>query len=380
MKNKVIIGIISILILTILLIGGYQYLQYTKTDYYKLSKVGYNHSEINQIKKLNQKDIDTITKVKYDRTIPTLIAEPDFQVTKFKEYHIYQKQHKLTAPETIFIINNELEKKEAFDQKKTRSYMAMANENKLSAAVAMTLVNADVPYSKIIPKLQQEQYYIEENLLRYINYYEKTKKEAPEIIQHVNSKIDHDFYTNVVETDTGKQEQMLVNKFHRLNEEYVPSDLITIEGNYTATKQTTIAYQKMKADAAKQGLTLQITSAYRSYQTQDRLYQDYKANHGEIWADQYSARPGYSEHQTGLALDILNGNSTLDTFGDTKEAAWLKENCQTYGFILRYEDKNKHITGYQEESWHFRYVGVPTATKIKQEKLTYEEYYAFYIE
>ena len=296
------------------------------------------------------------------------------QIALIQKYPWITELNKLSCVTNSDEINNELEKKEAFDQKKTRSYMAMANENKLSAAVAMTLVNADVPYSKIIPKLQQEQYYIEENLLRYINYYEKTKKEAPEIIQHVNSKIDHDFYTNVVETDTGKQEQMLVNKFHRLNEEYVPSDLITIEGNYTATKQTTIAYQKMKADAAKQGLTLQITSAYRSYQTQDRLYQDYKANHGEIWADQYSARPGYSEHQTGLALDILNGNSTLDTFGDTKEAAWLKENCQTYGFILRYEDKNKHITGYQEESWHFRYVGRKAAEEIRSSGVCLEEY------
>lgn len=384
MKNKklskknirTIILTISIIIAVIL---GICYFQYQKTDYYKLSKVGYNKQEITVIKTLNKKDIETIKNVKYDKNIPILIAEKEFKKENFKEYYLYQSQHKTTAPETIFVINNNLEENKEYDVAKVKSYLTMATTNQISANTAVTLVNHDVEYSNIIPTLQQEKYYKETNLVRYVNYYNKTKKQAKEIITDVNSNIDFEFYTNIKDTDMSKDNLLITNKYYALTSDYEPDDLVSIEGNYYATKITTDAYQQMKTDAAKEGLTLQITSAYRSYQTQESLYNRYKSEHGLTWADSYSARAGHSEHQTGLALDIVSNSSNFDNFEQTDEYGWLMKNCYKYGFILRYEENKEYITGYHYEPWHYRYVGIDVAKQIYEENITYEEYYEYYV-
>ena len=93
-----------------------------------------------------------------------------------------------------------------------------------------------------------------------------------------------------------------------------------------------------------------------------------------------AALPGYSEHQTGLAFDVMTSTSTTETFENTKEYEWLKNNAYKYGFILRYPKDKEDITGYAYESWHYRYVGKEIAKKIKEENITYDEYYAYYIE
>ena len=138
------------------------------------------------------------------------------------------------------------------------------------------------------------------------------------------------------------------------------------------------AYEKMATDAKTAGFELVAFSWFRSFEYQDTLYNNYVNRDGQEKADRYSARPGYSEHQTGLAFDVgEKGKEDLwltEEFGETEAGKWLVENAQNYGFILRYPYGKEEITGYMYESWHFRYVGTELATKIKQANVTLEEY------
>lgn len=117
---------------------------------------------------------------------------------------------------------------------------------------------------------------------------------------------------------------------------------------------------------------MRVCSGFRSYSTQKSLYQKYVKRDGQAVADTYSARPGYSEHQTGFAFDI---NRASMSFEGTKEAVWLEQNAYKYGFIMRYPKGKESITGYQYEPWHYRYVGVERAQKLFSSGLTIEEYY-----
>lgn len=127
------------------------------------------------------------------------------------------------------------------------------------------------------------------------------------------------------------------------------------------TKKTTNAFYKMQEAAKMEGLNLYISSGFRSYNKQNTLYNNYVARDGKKAADTYSARAGYSEHQTGLAFDV---NTISSAFDNTKEAKWLAQNCYKYGFILRYPKGKESETGYMYESWHFRYVGEELASKL----------------
>lgn len=156
---------------------------------------------------------------------------------------------------------------------------------------------------------------------------------------------------------------LIANKTYSIPENYYPGGL---------TKECNEAFNKMKAAAARDGVNLFIVSGFRSYETQKNLYNRYVAKDGKALADTYSARPGTSEHQTGLAMDL---NSLKGSFGETKEGRWLANNCHKYGFIIRYPKGKQNITGYIYEPWHVRYLGTDTATKIYKSGLCLEEYY-----
>lgn len=128
---------------------------------------------------------------------------------------------------------------------------------------------------------------------------------------------------------------------------------------------------EMIAAAKEEGIKLWMTSGYRSYYDQEYIYNGYVKRDGQEKADTYSARPGHSEHQTGLAYDL----NDLDwNFGETPEGIWVAENCYKYGFILRYPEGKEEITGYKYEPWHIRYVGVEKATEIYESGLCLEEF------
>ena len=131
-------------------------------------------------------------------------------------------------------------------------------------------------------------------------------------------------------------------------------------------------FYKLTNDAAKEGLNIWFASGFRSYDYQAQIYNNYVDLDGQALADTYSARPGYSEHQSGLAIDV---NSINDSFIGTPEAIWLENHCHEYGFILRYPRGKESITGYQYESWHIRYVGTDLSYAIHDSGLTLEEYF-----
>ena len=138
------------------------------------------------------------------------------------------------------------------------------------------------------------------------------------------------------------------------------------------------ALEALFEGAAEAGLTLYATSGYRSYSTQKAVFDRKAAERGEQAANRSVAKPGYSEHQTGLAMDI-EGETTLGTglteaFGESPEGIWVAEHCHEYGFIIRYPKDKTNITGYTYEPWHIRYVGVEAAMEITELGVTFEEY------
>ena len=168
---------------------------------------------------------------------------------------------------------------------------------------------------------------------------------------------------------------LIVNKTYNLPSDYRPSNSENYEYCTTClTSETLEAFNQMKADAQTLGLNLYISSGFRSYTYQENLYNNYVLQDGKEEADTYSARPGHSEHQTGLAFDL---NTIDDSFAYTEEGKWVKDNCYKYGLILRYPKGKEDKTGYQYESWHLRYVGNELAKKLYNdgEWITLEEYF-----
>ena len=155
---------------------------------------------------------------------------------------------------------------------------------------------------------------------------------------------------------------LIVNKTYALPEDY----------GYGEDSEALNAFYQMQNDAYNDGIYLEIISGFRSYQTQVYTYNSFVLDRGTELADRVSARPGHSEHQTGLAFDI---NTTANYFADTPEAAWLEEHCAEYGFIIRYPRNKEDVTGYAYEPWHIRYIGKEKARIITASGLTLEEYY-----
>ena len=177
----------------------------------------------------------------------------------------------------------------------------------------------------------------------------------------------------------------LVSKARAIGTEYTPSELITasvsshpgvVAGEKQIRKTIDEPLSQLFAAAQKDGHSLMIGSAYRSAAYQDQIFNSYVANVGYEQADRYSAHPGFSEHQTGLAVDISTTSQQCylsECFIGTADGQWLSENAYKYGFTLRYPKGKEVITGYNFEPWHYRYVGVDLAKALKQSGLTLDE-------
>lgn len=229
-------------------------------------------------------------------------------------------------------------------------------------------------------------YFNYEYIDRYLNY----KKENPklnikQVIIDVNIGIDEDYYTNTKESINLNTKEILVNKYNYLTEDYIPDNLEDINLDYARSGMKLVnyakdAFEEMAKGAKDEGYIIIAMSSYRSYKYQYNLYNRYVEQDGVEAADTYSGRPGFSEHQTGLAVDVYNGKEDYTNFEKTEEFIWMQDNAYKYGFILRFpEDKTKQ-TGYQYESWHYRYVGKEIAKYIKENNISFEEYYVQKIE
>lgn len=309
-------------------------------------------------------------KVKYSFIILVLIIVASiFGINKYKEYKYHQTNlYKLT------VVGYSL------DDAKTIV-------NKLNNDNELYFVNNEK--NDYIVDIIKEKYFLEKNLYEYIEYKSKNKKKSySDVIAIVNVRANKDWYDNKVvrETDLSKGNLILVNKFNYLNNSFIPNEIVDVDINYAyqnnkASKEVNDAYVLMAKEAKKDNIILLVNSSYRTYERQEEIYKEFYYSKGISYADKYAARAGYSEHQTGLALDIFtSGRSTTSDFDQSEAFKWLTNNAHKYGFILRYPKDKEYLTGYSYESWHYRYLGVDTATKVYNSGLTYDEYYAYYLD
>ncbi len=242
-----------------------------------------------------------------------------------------------------------------------------------------TLINKNTDSFKNICNYKDELKY------RYLNYYKKHKELPKEkIVTYVNIGLDKKFYTITAPTPHLNKDYILVNKYLYLNNDYVPNNLVNLDNKYSKNgiklvKSAKDMFEKMYNDAIKDGYKIRIMSSYRSYDYQTYLYNKYKKEDGIKEADMCSARPGYSEHQTGLCIDIDDGKTSYEQFNQSPSYIWMINNSYKYGYIERYPKGKENITGYKYEPWHYRYVGIDIAKFIHDNKITFDEYYSKYI-
>lgn len=245
----------------------------------------------------------------------------------------------------------------------------------------------DNEYNEMYYNIVSQKYYLNKNFEKYIQYKEYHEDTSYEdVIAIVNVHANAGWYNESYETNINDGFLIIVNKFYHLDKSYERTDLQNINLDYayannSAAEIVIKKFKQMRDDIEEEmNVHLMVNSSYRSYEDQEEIYNEFKKVSLK-YADSYAARPGYSEHQTGLAIDITSlEHPTANEFKESEEYKWLKENCHKYGFVLRYPEGKEHITGYNTESWHFRYVGEEAATQIYKENITFDEYYAYYIE
>lgn len=223
-----------------------------------------------------------------------------------------------------------------------------------------------------------------DNIDRYNNYKDSNPNyDYKDVVTYVNIKLDLPVYTDTIEASDPSNMLVLVNKYNSLPKDYKPSPTVTLLGAYgnnvpmrTEAKEALEKLQKAVKEEAN--FTLLPTTAYRDYNFQNTLYTNYVKEHGKDEADTFSARPGYSDHQTGLAIDLKNPARDKVRLSDS-DYEWLHNNAHRFGFIIRFPKGKEFITGYQFENWHIRYVGLDVAKVIYENNLTLEEYIDLYV-
>lgn len=325
---------------------------YEGVETYKeeLIELGYSEETIKELEnKLEVVDLEKVTEYDYIEVLLDIINDESFKLENLDKYLSYYEKG-MNASAIVYIVNNKI----------------------------------SCTYNEKLVSIMNHKYFIANNLDRYMKY---NSENIDEIITNVNSNIDRQFYTDIVSSDITKGNLLIVNKYYKLEDDYYYGDLVTMSTRYSISSGQKLnseayeAFKKLVEAGEKEGLYIRNLSSYRSYSRQSAIYNSYKNEHGLEWADKWSARAGHSEHQTGLALDVTKKDmSNFDRFVDTKEFVWISENAHKFGFILRYPENKSYITGYGYEPWHYRYVGVDAATYIYENNITYEEYYAYFVE
>ena len=385
-KKKIVILILLIIILIILTILLIQHLLLKndknifsslnnyKEENYNLYVSYYDKNNdldkeeiVNFINYCSQSNIDCVNS--YDKLIEYYTLD-DFKLENLDKYVNFKNKYSTIENSNIIkLINNELE--EYIENSNTDQSLKDENNKDYIVNFLLNLIN--------------EKYYKKDNLERYVNYYSKNNNlTSKEIVTNVNSNLDTTFYENYESTDTSKDTLMIVNKHYKIENNYKPGNLVTVlsEHGYPNKIRADVyeEFKKMYNAAKNDNVSIFIASPYRSYSDQNALYTYYVNTDGKQNADTYSARPGFSEHHTGLAMDLIpEYGLDLDTFENSDGFKWMQENAYKYGFILRYPKDKEYITGYIYEPWHYRYVGISAATTIKNEGLTFEEYYEYYV-
>ena len=339
--------LVVLIIVFIILILGVNY--FNGRFVRKLKKLGYTTTEIKTLKE-NKVSLRTVSKYKYINELISIVENKNYKEENLRKYlDLYQDKYDIDT--VLYIVNHDL------------SY----------------------EYSDKLASIIHEEYFIDSRLDRYMNYTNESK--ASLIVRDVNSNRDFDYYTNTISTDTTKDKLMLVNKYYYLDSNYKVDDLVKVDNMYanlnsnSLNKEAYEAIKKLIIDADKLGYNIRINYSYRDYETQEGIYNGYKESKGVEYADSYAARAGFSEHQTGYSVDVgVQSKYSNGSFKSSKEYTWMKDNSYKYGYILRYPEGKENITGYSFEPWHYRYVGQEAAKYIYEHNITFDEYYAYFIE
>lgn len=318
--------------------------------------------------------------------------------TKMQELNINKKYYSKTLE--YVLLNN------IYDEKYLKEYKDIEFNNNTNFETILTTflpigyTGKEINYifhlsEKNIEKLKKLEYkditnYYEiknfnvDNIDRYNKYKDSNNNlDYKEIVTRVNIKLDLPVYTDTTEVENPDDILVLVNKYNHLPKDYKPSDLDYLDGAYKnkvpVRKIIKEPFLKLQSAAKKEiNINIMPTTAYRGEEFQRTLYNNYVAKEGVQKADTYSARPSYSEHQTGLSIDLKNTALSNIRFTD-ENYEWLEKNVYKYGFIIRFPKNKEDITLYQFENWHIRYVGNEAAKIIYENNLTLEEYIDLYI-
>ena len=179
---------------------------------------------------------------------------------------------------------------------------------------------------------------------------------------------------------------MLVNRIYGLSSDYVPEDIVKVPIAYAYSniklKSSILEnIESLVSDAKAEGYTFVVSMGYRTYKEQKNLYNSYAKSYGKSEADLYVARAGHSEYETGLSFDLepYKYVKKVKNIKSSEEYKWLRENAYKYGFIFRFDSDKQYITKFSEDPWRLRYVGVDASTIIYSENISFEEYYAYFV-
>ena len=365
-KKNVVIALVILIVILIEIINPFKIIANNK-----LRDLNYGEKSSKYIIEYGLKN--DVLKSDYSKFIDINVTNKDFNVDNFgyyKDLVYYEKSNDLK------LINFLIEK--GYSASDINCILKTGNVESIEEFLLKDRVSSDVINSFLVFDFAKLV-----NLDKYIEYKELNVCTYEDAVLYINLGLDREFYTEYTDViEFGYT--MLVNKYNKLSSDFIPSDLISFPEQYCKGEcemgnsvMVSAFGQMATALYNEQGLNIYANSAYRSYSEQEEVYNRYLKLNGKNYVLNYVSLPGFSEHQTGLGVDIKAGSS--NTFSGTKESKWLKENAYKYGFILRYEADKQDITGYKSEEWHYRYVGVDVAKYIYENDITLEEYCVKYL-
>lgn len=364
-KKTFVVIICAIAIFTFLFI-------YNSTDR-KLSRLNYSKEAIREIKK--NKIEKTVLDNKYSKTLEVALNTDNFKKKNLDDYLCI----KYNSKNTVIQVNSL--KEAGYNTSEMKKIFEKLQDEEIDFLTNYTYIDNLKSYLDYkIFKVQ--------NLERYIKYRDSNTDENlnyKDIILKVNMDLDKEYYDNPKTIENPNDLLVLVNKYNKLPDDYEAKDLELIDSKYSVSqmklnKTAKEHFEEMCTDAKSINLYIKAVSAYRTKEYQSKLYNDYVNSNGRKYAENYSARPRHSEHETGLAVDVKGGLNGYTLFENTEEYKWVLQNAQKYGFIVRYQKEKENITGYKYESWHLRYVGKDVAEYIHKKGITFDEYYAIFLD
>ena len=370
LKKKPILIICVITLIIVFLVSMF----YFNSTTFKLSNLNYSKQAIKVIKDNNIED--EVLNNKYSKTLEVALTSSDFKKENLDIYLNTKYDNNINVAKQI------------------NSLVALGYTKDDIGTIYEKLEDEEIDFLTNYTYVDNLKSYLDykifkiENLDRYVEY--KNREENKElsykdIVLKVNMNLDKPFYDNPKTIENPDDLLVLVNKYNKLPDDYIPKDLEKIDSKYTVSemylnKRAKEPFEEMCTDAKSVNMIIKAVSTYRTKDYQSKLYNDYVKTNGLKYAEDFSARPRHSEHETGLAIDVRGGLSSYTLFENTEEYKWVKQNAHNYGFIIRYQENKEEITGYHYESWHLRYVGKEVATYIYENDITFDEYYAMFLE